>query len=373
MRRTPWIAISAMFVLNGALFGIWASRIPAVKEQHDLSPSILGLLLLLLAGGAILMFPMAGRMVDGIGAARTTRILAVAYVIALPLIAQSPDFWFLAVALFTFGACHGGMDVAMNAWGAEAERASGRSFMSSLHAMFSLGAGLGAASGWLAVQSGVSLTGHFAIGSLLIFVPAFWLAAIPWEAKASGQRGALFSLPKGALLLVGIIAFASSMGEGAMADWSAIFLTLVANAPESEAALGYAVFSITMVVVRLFGDIIIGRFGGVMVTRVAAIFAGAGVLLAVIGGSLESGLIGFALMGVGYAVVMPLAFSRAASEPGVSPGAGIASVATLGYGGLLLGPPVIGFLAEAFGLRSAFLLLAALAAVMLLLAGALRR
>ena len=158
-----------------------------------------------------------------------------------------------------------------------------------------------------------------------------------------------------------------------MADWSAIFLTLVANAPESEAALGYAVFSIAMVVVRLFGDIIIGRIGGVMVTRVAAVFAGAGVLLAVIGGSLASGLIGFALMGVGYAVIMPLAFSRAASEPGVSAGAGIASVATLGYGGLLLGPPVIGFLAEAVGLRFAFLLLAALAALMLLLAGALRR
>ena len=222
MRRTPWIAISATFVLNGALFGIWASRIPAVKEQHDLSPSILGLLLLLLAGGAILMFPLAGRLVDGIGAARTTRILAIAYAIALPLIALAPDFWFLAAALFVFGACHGGMDVAMNAWGAEAERASGRSFMSSLHAMFSLGAGLGAASGWLAVQIRC-----VADGTLRHGFAAYIRSGISGLRRSRGQRGPrdnavhCFPCRKGALLLVGIIAFASSMGEGAMADWSA--------------------------------------------------------------------------------------------------------------------------------------------------------
>ena len=373
MTRTPWIAVAAMFTLNGALFGIWASRIPAVATAHALSPGALGLLLLLLATGAIVAFPLAGRMADQIGAARATRAVAIAYAISLPLIAFAPNVWLVALALFAFGACHGGMDVAMNAWGAEAERREGRSFMSSLHAMFSLGAGLGAASGWAAVEVGADLSAHFLLGAFVVFVPTFWAAGAPWLKAAPAARGPLISLPKGPLLLVGIVAFASSLGEGAMADWSAVFLTLVGGVGEGEAALGYAVFSVAMVVVRLIGDRIVEALGPVIAARIAGVAATTGVLLAVMGGSYETTLTGFAFMGVGYAVIMPLAFSRAANEPGLGPGAGIAAVATLGYGGLLLGPPIIGFLAEALGLRTAFLLLAALAALIALLAGALRR
>ncbi|MEL6467272.1 MAG: MFS transporter [Pseudomonadota bacterium] len=373
--RATWLAVSAMFVLNGALYGMWASRIPAAARLHSLDEAALGLLLLLLAGGAIAAFPLAGRYADRFGASSVTLAIAVAYAVTLCLVGLAPTVAFLALALFFFGATHGAMDVAMNTWAGEAEAHIARPVMSSFHAMFSLGAGLGAASGYAAERFEIGIAPHFIVGSLIVLTVTLVFARIPWTSQKQGDvdQTPLFPFPRGPLIAVGLIAFCSSMGEGAMVDWSALFLVDIAQVDAARAALGYTVFSIAMVVTRLLGDQVTYKLGAVVTARIAGVFATIGTLYAVVFASYGSALLGFALMGVGYAVIMPLAFSRAARDPHLPPGTAIASVATLGYGGLLLGPPIIGFIAHTTSLRFGFGVLAALAALIVILAYAVRR
>ncbi|KAJ54724.1 transporter [Actibacterium mucosum KCTC 23349] len=372
--RTPWRAVSAMFVLNGALYGIWAARIPAIAEKHALGPGRLGLLLLLLAMGAILSFPLAGRAADRFGAYHVTLRIAVAYVAALIAIAWAPGLWTVAIALFLFGATHGAMDVAMNTWASEVERHIGRPVMSSFHAMFSVGAGLGAGTGVLAAWAAIGPSIHFTTAGVAAAVLTLAFGWIGW-AKPEGQvdhSGTILAIPRGALAAVGMLAFCAALGEGAMADWSAIFLVLTTQVTEAKAALGYTVFSVAMVVMRFLGDRVIRWAGPVKAARMAGAFTLAGIVFAVGFGTYGAVLTGFALLGFGYAVIFPLAFSRAANDPAMAPGAAIASVATLGYGGLLLGPPVIGFVAELTSLRVAFGLLGGLAVLIVVLAQSLR-
>ncbi|UWR46919.1 MFS transporter [Phaeobacter inhibens] len=364
-----------MFVLNGALFGIWASRIPAVSEIHGLSPGGLGLLLLLMAAGAILSFPLAGRAADRIGAAHVTRRVALAYVLGLVLLALAPNLPLLAAALFVFGAAHGSMDVAMNAWASEVEARAARPMMSSFHAMFSLGAGLGALSGYAAASIDAQIPAHFLVAGCVSALLTLYMAQIPWVARPAPESGATKPalLPRGALLAVGFVAFCGAVGEGAMADWSAIFLVLTTGASEADAALGFAVFSIAMVAMRLIGDLVVARIGPVTAGRLAGTSASLGALIAVGWGSYGAAMTGFALMGIGYALIMPLAFSRAASDPDLPAGAAIASVATFGYGGILIGPPMIGVTAELISLPAAFLILAVLSVFIIIFSDVLRR
>lgn len=362
-----------MFILNGALFGIWASRIPAVRDRLDLTHEALGYGLLFMAAGAVCSFPITGRLTDRFGAVVLTRIIAVLYTLSLILLAMAGGFWALAACLFVFGAFHGSMDVAMNAWAAEVEQTFDKPVMSSFHAMWSLGAGLGALSGYGAVQVGLTVVQHFLLAGGLVAGFALALSWVRWTSRQSALAARSgFALPSGALVLVGLTALCGALGEGAVADWSAIFLRDVSGATESVAALGYAVFSVTMVAFRLAGGLAIARFGPVATARFGGVCAALGVCCVVSAAAAGLALAGFALMGVGYAVIMPLAFSRAASDPHVPPGQAIASVATLGYGGLLIGPPLIGILAEMLTLRLAFTALLPLAVLIVLLSATLR-
>ena len=371
--KSPWRAVASMFMLNGALFGVWASRIPAVSSAHELTQSSLGLLLLCMAAGAILAFPLAGHASDRLGCAVVTRRVAFFYAITLVLIGLSPNVWMLALALFAFGAAHGAMDVAMNAWAAEVERKAECSMMSSFPAMFSVGAGMGAVTGFVAASYYLTVSFHFTLVAILLTALALFIAQIPWNSvKVAGhQAGLKFSFPKGRLLAVGFVAFCASLGEGGVADWSALFLVSVAAVSESKAALGYAVFSLAMVTMRLIGDRIVAKLGPLFTARFGGAVAMAGSLMAIIWGTYPMSLLGFALMGIGYSVIMPLAFSRAANDETMSPGAAIASVSTLGYGGILLGPPLIGFVADASSLSAAFLIISILAGFIAILAGVL--
>ncbi|CUH50583.1 MFS transporter [Shimia marina] len=373
-RRRAWVAISAMFALNGALFGLWASRIPAFKASHTLSHAELGGLLLLLAGGAICAFPLAGRLADHYGAARVTKTFAFIKIAALLALALAPNVVTLALALFLFGAIHGGMDVTMNAWAAEVERWAKRPQMSSYHAMWSLGAGLGAATGFAAISLNASPEIHFTVIGLPLSALLFALGNIAWASplnRASG--GPIFSIPKGQLVLVGLLALGASMGEGAIADWSAVYLVDIGGAPENWAAMGYAVFSATMVVMRLLGDMVTRVVSPQHAARISGLTAAFGAILTVIFPTPPMMLTGFVLMGLGYALIFPLAFSRAANDPNESPGKALAGTATFGYGGMLLGPPLIGFIASATSLRVSFAVLAGLALMIALLSNALKK
>jgi sugar phosphate permease len=206
------------------------------------------------------------------------------------------------------------------------------------------------------------------VAGLGIMIPPSWR-----DQKANpDSEGPLVALPTGKLALVGLIAFSVSMGEGAMADWSAVFLRLALDVSDAQAALGYAAFSVAMVATRLTGGYITDRLGPVVTVRASGLIAAFGLIISITAPTLSMALIGFAITGVGYAVVMPLVFSRAASDPVVPSGPAIASVATLGYGGMLLGPPVIGFVAQVTGLSLSFILLIALAMLAAALSGQLR-
>jgi predicted MFS family arabinose efflux permease len=361
--RTPWRTIAAAFAFNGILLGVWASRIPAIVEIHGLSEARLGLMLLFMGFGALVSFPLAGRLADSLGAAPVTRVIAVSYGGSLVLLALAPSPIWLAAALFVFGMAHGSMDVVMNTWATEVERHMGRSVMSSFHAMWSLGAGIGAASGFAATSLGWSVPLHFTSAAVLAAALLLPFLTLPWtsDTRPHDPNAPVFALPRGPLVMVGVIAMCAAMGEGAIADWSAVFLRNIVGTDEAQATLGYTLFSVTMVAMRLVVDRFVTRFGAVSMARISGLSAAAGMLLVAGFATLPASLLGFVLIGIGYAALFPLAFSRAAADPLVPPGQAIASVATLGYGGLLLGPPLIGFIAEATSLRLAFLMLAALA------------
>lgn len=372
---TPRRAVAAAFALNGAMLGTWASRVPAIAERFDLGEGGLGLLFLMMGLGALVAFPFAGKAADRAGAARVTRVLTVGLLVAVVFLSLAPSTILLGAAILCFGVVYGGMDVTMNSWAAEVEQHVGRPIMASFHAMWSFGAGAGAAIGFLAVRADLSYTAQFILSALALALLLGPFIATPWSSRQSepDTGGPVFALPRGPLFLVGIVALSAGLGEGAMADWSAVFLHDVVGTDQSRAALGYAVYSVTMVAMRLCVDSLVERLGPTAVARVGGLAAAVGLALVAGIATFPAALLGFVLMGIGYAAIIPLAFSRAAADPHVPPGQGIAAVATFAYGAVLLGPPSIGFIAEVFSLRLAFLVLGAFAILIAVFAPVLRR
>ncbi len=366
------IAVIAMFFFNGALLGAWAARIPAIVARFELSEQALGLLLLCIAAGAIASFPLAGALSDRIGAARLTRMIALAYAIGLALVGLAPTVPLLAVALLVFGAGHGAMDVTMNVWAAEVERARCRPIMASFHAMWSLGGGLGALLGAGAAALSMGPGTHFTTFALISGAAALWAARVPWSSTVSGG-GTVFALPARALLMVGLLALCSSVIEGAMTDWSAVFLSDALGASEGVAPLGYVAFAVTMVAARLTGDRVTARLGPVRVARISGMLASIGIVGLLIAPGPFWSLPAFVFTGLGVALIVPLCYSRAASDPDRPAGQAMAGVATLGYGGMLIAPAAIGFVAHASSLSLSFAMLAILGAGIWLLAGGLAR
>lgn len=357
-------AVSVLFFMNGALFATWVSRIPAIQQGLDMSHGVLGLALLGMAGGALVAMPLAGRAASCYGSHRVCQVSAALYSLMLPLLALAPDKVSLMLALAAFGASHGALDVAMNAQAVLVEKQYARPVMASFHALFSLGglAGSGLGAGFAALGAMPVL--HYTLaalllgcgGGLLVFhhlhmeVPA---RREPASKRVSDVRPALPWRQKKRLLVLGVVAFCVMIGEGAMADWSAVFLQDVVKASEGVAAAGYAAFSIAMALGRFAGDGLAARLGPALLVRCSGALAVAGMGLALGAGSPVLALVGFAAVGAGFATVVPQVFSAAGSTPDVRPGPAVAAVVSLGYLGFLLGPPVIGLLAEGLGLRPA--------------------
>ena len=352
-------AVSSIFIFNGALFGAWASRIPSIKQQFDISHQELSILLLLLAAGAIASFPMAGKLTDSLGASRLSKLTFWLYALAFIFIGFSPNIILLGFAVFFFGSIHGAMDVAMNSWASDIEAQNNKVIMPFFHAMFSFGAGIGAASGALMSWFDVTPNYHFVIFIIFMWPCYFWVKkGLVTKIKSSDdkQQTAGFKFPKGSLFIVALIAFSCAIGEGAMADWTAVYMSQEVNSSHSEAAIAYTIFSLFMVLTRLAGSQLINRFGVVPTVKVCALSSFIGALIVIMATTVLISYLGFALLGIGYSIVIPLAFSRAANVNNVSTGSAIAGVATFAYGGMLLGPVVIGLLADMLSLRIAFIL-----------------
>ena len=353
-------AVSLIFAINGMVFGTWASRIPAIVDFHDLSPGSLGLLIFLAGLSAVIAFSIFGRAADRYGAAFITKRATLLLIpLTLIFIAYANSIWMLVFAVIFFGAIHGGDDVAMNAWAAEVEREYTRPVMSSFHAMWSLGAGIGAGLGSLLAFYEVGFKNHFSLISIVIFVLALSAAFVPFESQKNKKEAnsPFISIPKGSLLPVATITFFASLSEGAVADWSAIFLKSVASLNDGNAALGFTVFSVCMFSMRLLGDRISFILGPATAARYSGLIALTGSIILLVSDSFLLLLLGFGLIGLGIAVIIPLAFSRAGNDETISQGTAIASIATLGYGGMLLGPLFLGLIAEITSIKTSFLIL----------------
>ena len=365
--------MTAGFLGNAVLFGTWLSRLPAIKDTFELNHDDLGILLFLLAGGALIGFPLAGRLCAQYGGARITRMFFALMCIAMFALAYAPSIWVLGIVGLLFGIVTGAMDVAMNVWATEAETASGKIWLPSFHAMWSLGSAFGALSALVVVPLGWSYSLQFSVATLLALPIVFWGMHILWQVTPERpEKTPILPPMRGKLLLVGLMTLCATLSEGAVADWSALFLIDVYALPESRAPLGFAVFSAAMVITRLSGALIIGKLGpigaGVLSSTAAIIGAG----LMAWSPSLVASLIGFAFMGLGYALVIPLAMARAAESASMPPSVAVAGVSTFAYGGILLGPPVIGFIAEASSLQFAMGLLILMGLIMAATTHALR-
>ncbi|MEZ5862784.1 MAG: MFS transporter [Geminicoccaceae bacterium] len=356
-------AIALVFVANGFVLANWFSRIPATREALGLGDGALGLALMGMPLGSALILPFSGRLVGRLGAGTLAALTGLATAAAAALPAIAVDFWSLALAMFLLGFANGAMDVAMNAKGAAIERAAGFNIMSALHGMYGVGVLLGSTAGSLFAGLGapvavhLPLTSALAITTLLAIRPA--LADAPVQESGPGER--MFAFPHGPLWPLACIALASFLAEGAAADWSAVYVRTVLDAPPGIAALALAGFSLGLTLTRFVADQLGERFGELTLLRGGAAVAGIGMTVGLLQSSTAIAILGFVALGAGLAAAVPIAFRRASNTAGIPPGTGVAAVATIGYTGFLAGPPLIGLLAEAIGLRAALFIIPILA------------
>jgi predicted MFS family arabinose efflux permease len=373
------MAVGVFFFANGMLFGTWVSRIPAVQVARGLSHGALGLALLAIALGALISMPLTGRLTEKLGSHWITRASVVLYAALLPLVALAPGIPLWVATLFLFGMSHGALDVAMNAQAVEVENRYARAIMSSFHALFSAGGLAGAVIGGCAATAGITPLVHFIAASAGLLGLT---AALAFRHLIDDRRGIpkaeshptpkRFRLPQPGLLAIGLVAFCAMMGEGAMADWSGIFLRNNLGATEGLAAAGYAAFSVTMAVTRFFGDSLATRLGPVGSVRLSGVLATSGLAVALLSPAPWIAMLGFGFVGAGFATVVPMAFSAAGRTPGVSSGVALATATTVGYFGFLIGPPLIGLVAEWIGLRGGLALILGTSALIVAFASAVR-
>jgi MFS family permease len=372
---SPRLAVSAIFFINGAALSSLYARLPTLQADLRLADATLGVLLLATALGLLLAQPLAAAVAARTGSAPVTRASALALAAVLPLPALAPTPLALGAALAALGACNGALDIAMNAQGIAVDRRASRRIYASFHAALSFGAVAGAAAAGAIAALGVSPTVHLAALGAVLAAAAHrsgrWLLPAQLDAVPHGPT---LTAPSRALAALGLVAFCCLLAEGAVFDWSAVYLRRTLDAGEATAAAGLAAFSLTMGLGRLTGDRLADRVGPVALARGGAALAGTSFAVALFAATPAAAIAGFALLGAGLAAVFPLALAAAAARSPHAPTApAIAAVSTAGYLGLVCGPPTIGLLSGLVGLVGALGVLVALCGVVVLLAGTVRQ
>ena len=356
---SPWpqrLALLCVFLANGLGIGSWAAAIPRIKADLALSDAGLSFALLAFAAGGIVAMPLTGLLAHRLRSGLASIVAGFAFAAAIAAIGFAPSLEMLCATAFLAGTTSGVMDVAMNANASDVERRSGRPLMSSFHAAFSLGGAVGALlGGWLGARgTALGLVGPAVLSSLLVA-----LAAPILVREGGGFHGAGFAVPSRRLLPLAVLSFVLMATEGSVGDWSGTYLARSGVDPDATAA-AYAAFSLLMITGRIVGDGIVGAAGSRATVGFGALLAGAGLAISAAWPGLAGGIVGFGLVGAGLANVVPVLFSVAA-RVGSSPAVGVASAATAGYAGLLIGPVVIGAVASGVGLRPTIVLLAGVA------------
>ena len=361
--RVQAAAVAAAFMLNGLSFGIWAARIPAVKAQTGLDEAGLGFALLGASVGAVLTMTFGGWRGSKFGTHVMTPLTAVGCAVMTVFIGASSNFASLTISLLIFGVCQGTMDVSMNANGIAVEHAGSGPIISRLHASWSIGAFVGALVSTQVAAFGIPVLPEFAVAAVGLAIGGVLLrfTMLPDRHAEGGGR---LRLPTGPLVLLGALALCGLMAEGSATDWSGVYLQRTMNASEGLAGLAVTTFTGSMAVARLAGDRLSLRLGSARLVSGGAALAAVGLALALAAQIPVVAIVGFGMMGLGLAAVVPTLFRAAGSQPGIPASVGIAAVSTMGYAGGLIGPPVIGTLATAVTLRGSLLIILVMLAIL---------
>lgn len=358
------------FLIVGVIYASWTSRIPEIKALYEFSNSSLGTLLFVQASGAMLSMPVTGWLNTRIGSHWTCRVTSVILCICISLLILYPSVTYLGIMFFLLGFFSGSLDVSMNSQAVAVERLWNSSIMSSFHGVFSVGMAIGAGISAMFVSFDVSLKWHLAIIGLISIFISVWADFNTIKepvTKDESKEDDGFRFPTLAIIPIGLVAFCGMTGEGSMVDWSALFMKDVVGADETFGALTIGAFATAMTIGRFLGDYFTDRWGRVKMLVYSSLLAILGLSLVLT--IMDEGvvLLGFFLVGLGLATVVPIVFSAAGNTKGVSPSVGIAMASAIGYTGFFVGPPVIGYLADAYGLRIALTFSLTLLVVMFVL------
>lgn len=360
------MATRALFFVAGFASAAWAALVPFAKLNTGVNDGVLGLLLLCLGGGALVAMPLTGVLTTRFGCRKVMTVSVVLLSVTLPLLAEINHTGLLALTLIVFGMGIGITDCAMNIQAIIVEKAAPGPMMSGFHGFYSIGgiAGAGAMSGFMLAGMG-ALQAAAAVMVICLLLLAFSYKGMLNYAWPS--EGPAFAVPRGAVLLIGIICFATFLAEGSVLDWSAVFLTEYRNVPESMGGLGFACFAVLMSFGRLTGDKIVAVLGRPQVVLWGALLAAGGLLLSVLSDNWLMALTGYGLIGLGCANVVPVMFSAIGRQTSMPQAVAVPAVTTLGYLGILAGPASVGLIAYRFTLPAALLAVVALLLLVALL------
>ncbi|KKB11432.1 MFS transporter [Devosia geojensis] len=353
-------ATRAVFLVAGLAMASWAPLVPYAKDRLGVEDGMLGVLLLCLGLGSIIAMPVTGVLASRFGCRAVIVVASLVVSLVLPLLASVDSVAALAVALALFGASVGTVDVAMNIQAVMVEKDSGRHMMSGFHGLFSLGGIVGAGGVSLLLGMGLApLAATLIVSALVLALLIFAYSGLLPYGNREEANTPLFVLPKGIVVFIGLICFIVFLGEGAILDWSALFLIGTHGVAASEAGFGYTMFVVAMTAGRLAGDRIVRAFGGARVIVIGGLMSAAGFALAVFAPGQAIAFAGFLLVGLGASNIVPVLFTAAGRQKRMPASLAVASITTLGYAGILVGPAAIGFIAQYANLEAAFLLLAA--------------
>jgi MFS family permease len=353
------LALSAVFFQSGLCFSTWASRIPDIKETFAFSDSELGSLLLIRPLGALFALPLSGYVVDTFGSRQAATVGIIGFSLSLLFLGLAPSALLLGASILFFGMFANLLNISANAQALLVQQQFGRVIMASFHGLWSLAGFCGAGIGALMLYLQVPVVNHFLLISITVIVLLMLSKRhLSREQGAGAGKKLVLKRPDRHLLILASIAFCGLICEGCMFDWSGVYFKEVIGAQEGMVAAGYMSFLGMMALGRFISDFFSNRYGSATIIKISGLMIATGLLTAVFFPSLLMGILGFFLVGAGTSSIIPLTYTEVGKNETFSPGIALAMVSTMGYVGFLLGPPLIGFIADLLSLRASFALVA---------------
>lgn len=369
------MAISVIFFIYGLTFASWATRIPTIQQKFNLSEAGLGSLLLALPLGSFISLPIAGYLVAKFNSKVVVQLSILLYLLSLLLISFIDSIFILGIDLFLLGLMGNTLNIAINTQAVILSKLYKRPILGSFHGMWSLAGFAGAAVGALLIALNKSIGFHYLIIfglNLLLSLLVFRYLLVSDKLKTDNSQ-TIFALPDRSLVVIGIIAFCSMLIEGTMFDWSGVYFKSIVQAPPQWVGMGYVAFMISMAAMRFVSDKVTLAYGVKAIIMVSGTLSFIGLTLVILFPVLLVSLIGFLIVGVGVSSVIPIVFGMAGNTTKMAPSVALASVSSMGFFGFLIGPPLVGFMAEAFGLQFSFAVIACIGLLTVLLASRLKK